>query len=133
VPQAPAKFDGAGGSETRPYLFPVAAASVTDPENLTISTAGGVTYNFPSHYFTISVSNVEVVVEDGDVRLVADLDTVVTESSNGFAEGEYHEVDVHLADVAAVDVAVVDGTATVTGTGVTLTSDGAAYLPYAAG
>ena len=66
VPQTPASFDGEG-DETRPYLFPVASAAFTDVDNVAIGTAGGVTYNFPSHFFTITVSDVEVEVVAGEL------------------------------------------------------------------
>jgi len=132
VVQEPAEFDGVGG-ETRPYRFPVSGASITDSEDFAISTAGGVTYNFPAHHFTISFADVDVVVENGEARVLADLDIEVTEAFGDFEPGEYHEDDVHVADVAAIDVTVSDAEVRAVGTGLTLTSEGAAFLPYAAG
>lgn len=141
--RAPAQFDLDGTpatpsntstpNETLPYLLPAAGGTVTDAANLRIETAGGVDYHFPSHFFEIGISNVAVVVAGGQVTLEADIDSVVTGSFGDFEEGEFHETGVTVGTVANPVVTLGSDTVTVSGTGVTLTAEGAQFLPYSVG
>lgn len=73
APQSPAVFDGAGDSVTRPYAFPVAAGLLDDADNFSVALAGGVTYSYPAHTFTIDLSDIVVIVAEGDASVVADV------------------------------------------------------------
>jgi hypothetical protein len=135
---APGQFDPAGTpaanldttppNETLPYLLPVAGGTVTDADNLTIESAGGAVYHFPSHAFTVTVKDVAVVVDGGTGALVGDLAVEIPENNLGYEPGTYGGDDVVLGEVATTTVDVTGDTVTVTGTGVTLTAQGATAL-----
>src|SRR5690606_29590753 len=73
APQSPAAFDGGGSSVTRPYTFPVASGSIADAQNFSVSLAGGVTYSYPAHTFTIDLSDITVRVVAGRAEVLADV------------------------------------------------------------
>jgi len=136
---APAQLDPAGTpadptatsspNETLPYLLPVAGGAVTSADDLTVATAGGVVYAFPSHGFTVTVQDVEIRVVAGTASVVGDLSVVVPEgAAGGHTPGTYGGEDIVLGDVARTDVTLTSDAVTVTGTGVTLTAAGAAAL-----
>jgi len=120
-------------NETLPYLFPATGGSVTDAANLVIETRGTVTYNFPSHYFVVKLSNLSVVVEDGAVRLVGDVYQNATEEFGDFPAGEYRANDVTIGALANPKVTLGADTVTVSGTGLTVHPDAAVALPQNAG
>src|SRR5690606_24730828 len=110
-----ARFDPAGtpafpGSESDPneslpYLFETTGGSFTDADNLVVRTQGAVTYNFPSHKFSLRLSNLAVVVAGGTARLVGDVYQLATEDFGDFEEGEYEVDGGTIGTVGAVDVA----------------------------
>jgi hypothetical protein len=135
VPQAPATFDASGtpsvtgNNETLPYTFPVTGQTVT-PTDLNVQASGGVTYNFPSHTFRITFANPNVVVSGSTKQILADVTVVTVDSTTGADTGTNTTEDVAIADVATVNTTVAgDGmSATITGSGVNLSSAGAAAL-----
>jgi len=135
VPIAPAAFDTSatpgtvGNDETLPYTFPVTGEDVTSTTNLHVQAGGGVTYNFPSHTFSIAVANPAIVVNGSTKQIVADL-TMTPIDSTGALGTPSTTNDVAVADVATVTTTVAgDGkSATITGTGATLTAAGATAL-----
>ncbi|GAB3162011.1 hypothetical protein GCM10027059_13660 [Myceligenerans halotolerans] len=134
----PAEFDESGTpaadldtdppNETLPYLFAVAGGSFTSADDLRIDTAGGAVYHFPSHAFTVTVENVDVVVAGGTGSVVGDLTVEIPENNLGYEAGTYGGDDVVLGDVATTTVTETADTVTVSGTGVTLTEAGATAL-----
>ncbi|NLF04025.1 MAG: hypothetical protein GX593_03295 [Actinomycetales bacterium] len=138
-----ARFDPAGtpaypGSssspnETLPYLFEAAGGEVRDAENLKIRTTGAVTYHFPSHHFEVTLSNLAVVVTDGEARLVGDVFQIATEAFGEFEAGEYRVDGGTIGSVADVDVTIDGDAVTVRGTGLAVHADGAAALPQGPG
>ncbi|GGH51380.1 HtaA domain-containing protein [Microbacterium album] len=134
----PAQFDPNGRpaianapsnpNETLPYILPVSAGSVTDPDNLTVQTAGGAVYHFPSHYFTATVKDVAVKISDGVAQLVGDLAIEIEPNDAGYPEGIHGGDDIVIGEVASVDVDLDGDRLTVSGSGVTLTAAGAAAL-----
>ncbi len=135
VVTAPATFDesAAGTGEVRPYVFPVAAGAF-DASALKVDSDGGVTYSFPSHNFTISISDVRIGAVDGEPVVTADTHTTITEPFGEFEAGEYQANDVAIAAIGDLDVSTTASGATFTGTGLTLTEAGRAAVPlYPAG
>jgi len=138
-----ARFDPAGtptypGSssdpnETLPYLFEAVGGEVRDAGNLTVRTAGSVTYHFPSHHFEVTLSDLAVVVADGTARVVGDILQVATEQFGEFPAGEYRVDGGTIGSVAEVDVSIDADTVTIHGTGLTVHAEGAAALPQAPG
>ncbi|GCE76323.1 HtaA domain-containing protein [Cellulomonas biazotea] len=135
---APAQFDVDGTpavpentatpNETLPYLLPVTGGSVTSADDLRVESAGGAVFAFPSHAFTVTVTDVAVVVSGGVGSLVGDLSVVIPENNLGYTAGTYGGDDVVLGTVTDVDVTLTAQSVTVSGTGVALTADGAAAL-----
>ncbi|MEV0893968.1 HtaA domain-containing protein [Promicromonospora sp. NPDC050262] len=123
-----ANLDTTPPNETLPYLLPVTGGTVTDADNLTIASAGGAVFHFPSHAFTVTVKDVAVVVDGGVGTLVGDLAVEIPENNLGYEPGTYGGDDVVLGEVATTTVDVAADAVTVSGTGVTLTADGAAAL-----
>lgn len=123
-----ADLDTTPPNETLPYLLPVTGGSVTDADNLTVASAGGAVFHFPSHAFTVTVKDVAVVVDGGAGTLVGDLAVEIPENNLGYEPGTYGGDDVVLGDVATTTVDVSGDTVTVSGTGVTLTAEGASAL-----
>ncbi|WP_285106275.1 HtaA domain-containing protein [Promicromonospora sp. MEB111] len=123
-----ANLDTTPPNETLPYLLPVTGGTVTDADNLTIASAGGAVFHFPSHAFTVTVKDVAVVVDGGVGTLVGDLAVEIPENNLGYEPGTYGGDDVVLGEVATTTVDVAADAVTVSGTGVTLTAEGAAAL-----
>lgn len=123
-----ADLDTTPPNETLPYLLPVTGGSVTDADNLTVASAGGAVFHFPSHAFTVTVKDVAVVVDGGAGTLVGDLAVEIPENNLGYAPGTYGGDDVVLGEVATTTVDVSGDTVTVAGSGVTLTAEGASAL-----
>jgi hypothetical protein len=123
-----ATVDTTPPNETLPYLLPVAGGSVTDAENLSVTSTGGAVFAFPSHAFTVTVENVGIEVTGGTGQVVGDLSVVIPENNLGYDAGTYGGDDVVLGDVATTTVAVEGDEVSVTADGVTLTADGAAAL-----
>ncbi|MBK8462190.1 MAG: HtaA domain-containing protein [Nigerium sp.] len=141
---APAQFDTTGTpawpqstsnpNETLPYTLPVSGGSFTDTSHFTVQTAGAFHYHFPSHYFTIDISNVGVEVDGTNAFVKADVSAVVTGDFGDFKEGVYGGTGVRLATIDTPGITVSGSTVTVNASGVKLTAEGAAALPlYAAG
>jgi hypothetical protein len=132
VVTAPATFDAAaaGTAETRPYTFPATGTSVTSTTDLSVQTDGTVTYNFPAHFFTITISDPAIQVSGATKSLVADVEVVIPENTGGFTPGTFGGQDVVLGDVANVSTVIAGDakSATITGTGVTLSAAGSAAL-----
>lgn len=126
TPAAP--LDTTPPNETLPYLLPVTGGTVTDADNLTVASAGGAVFHFPSHAFTVTVKDVSVVVDGGVGTLVGDLAVEIPENNLGYEPGTYGGDDVVLGQVANTTVNVSADAVTVSGTGVTLTAEGASAL-----
>ncbi len=120
-------------NETLPYLFPASGGALADADNLVIETGGKVTYNFPSHYFVVTISNLSVVVVDGVVTLVGDVYQNATEEFGEFPAGEYRADGVTIGTVANPTVTLGEDTVTVHGTGVAVHADAAVALPQPEG
>lgn len=133
---APATFDAdgtpsvAGKDYTKPYTFPVTGEAVNTPTDLNVETDGGVVYNFPSHAFTVTLQDPQIVVSGATKQIVADINVVVPENTAGQTPGTYGGENVAIADIAAVNAVIAgDGeSATITGSGLTLTAAGATAL-----
>lgn len=125
---APATFAEPGVGEARPYVFPVNAGSF-DPAALKLDSDGGVTYSFPSHYFTISLSDVRIGTVGTQAVVTADARTVVTSDFGEFEAGEYQADDVAIANIGHLAVTTSATGATFTGTQLTLTAAGRAAVP----
>lgn len=126
----PATFDPAadGTRPTRPYTFPVTngAFDAARPE---LATTGGVALAYAAHGFEVELDDVRLEQGADGAVLVAD---VVTTSSAAFGQypaGTFGGADVVFADVADVTVSATDTGAVVTGTGLTLTAEGADSFP----
>ena len=126
----PATFDesAAGTGEARPYVFPVSPGSF-DAAALVLDSDGGVTYSFPSHNFTISISDLRIGSVDGQAVVTADTHTTIASTFGEFEAGEYEASDVALAVIGDLDVTTTATGATFTGTGLTLTEAGRAAVP----
>jgi hypothetical protein len=135
---APAEFDTDGTpaatvdttppNETLPYLLPVSGGSVTDADDLSVTSSGGAVFHFPSHAFTVTVENVGIEVTGGVGKVVGDLSVVIPENDLGYEAGTYGGDDVVLGDVATTTVDVSGGQVSVTADGVTLTQAGASAV-----
>ncbi|MEU2200728.1 HtaA domain-containing protein [Isoptericola sp. NPDC019482] len=123
-----ATADTAPPNETLPYLLPVTGGSVTDADDLEVSTSGGAVFHFPSHAFTVTVENVGIEVTDGVGKVVGDLTVVIPENNLGYEHGTYGGDGVVLGDVATTTVDVSGDQVSVTADGVTLTAAGASAL-----
>jgi hypothetical protein len=123
-----ATVDTTPPNETLPYLLPVAGGSVTDADDLSITSTGGAVFAFPSHAFTVTVENVGIEVTGGTGKVVGDLSVVIPENGLGYEAGTYGGDDVVLGDVATTTVTVEGDEVSVAADGVTLTADGAAAL-----
>lgn len=139
---APATFDPANpavattaAEAKRPYKFPATyAGTVTSSTEITVPTTGGVTYNFPSHHFVVTLKNLKVVVSGTTAKIYADTKYVADEAFGDMPAGTIEETQVELATTSTVTADVQAKSATVTATNVTFTSAGAAAVPlYAAG
>ena len=134
-----ARFDPAGTptnpgaasdpNESLPYLFEVVGGRVTSEDELVVRTRGAVTFSFPSHRFTLTVSGLSVVVTEGSARLVGDVVQVATEDFGQFTKGTFRVEQATIATVGEVDVVIDGDTATVTGTGLAVHEDAAEALP----
>ncbi len=138
---APATFDPAGpavpttvAEAKRPYVFPAQSGSVDGTTDVEVATTGGVSFNFPSHYFQIQIKNPRVVVSGTTATIYADTVYDVTEDFGNFQAGHHVNTQIPLATSSTVSVTVEDDEATVSATGVTLTPQGAEAVPlYSAG
>lgn len=130
---APASFDdapSAGTGETRPYVFPV-YSTASDAGTSTVATQGSVTYDFPTHFFTITLSDVKVVTGDAGTSVVADLQLTVPEGATTGTPGTTTADDVTIGatpDSLTTSVSTAAGVTTVTASGLTLTQEGSDAL-----
>ena len=120
-------------NETLPYLFPVDAGTVGGAGDLSVQTEGGVHFRNPGHGFEVKISDVRVVVEDGDAFLEGDALMIVHAAFEDYEVGEYSGDDLRLAEVESVDVQLDDGEVVVVGTGVSVALEAAPFLPQAPG
>ncbi|MFF2455043.1 HtaA domain-containing protein [Isoptericola sp. NPDC058082] len=123
-----ATVDTTPPNETLPYLLPVTGGSVTDADDLAVTTSGGAVFHFPSHAFTVTVENVGIEVAGGVGKVVGDLSVEIPENNLGYEQGTYGGDDVVLGDVATTTVDVSGDQVSVTADGVTLTAAGASAL-----
>ncbi|WP_345752532.1 HtaA domain-containing protein [Microbacterium rhizophilus] len=129
--------DGAersGAAANAGFLFPVAGGHVEDADTLVIDTRGKAGFSYPAHFFDVQLSNLSIVVDGGSAQIVADTYLWAGIDFGETPQGTHEATDVVLADVANAEVVREGDTVTVTGTGVTVTAEGAAANPlYAAG
>jgi len=141
VPTAPATFDPAlSGAPTttdevkRPYIFPAESGTAESAGDIELDAAGGVTYNFPSHFFQIQINNPTVLVDGGTATIYADTVYDVTQDFGSFPAGHYEHTQIPIAVSTQVSVDLQADGLTLSATGVTLTAEGAEAVPlYAAG
>src|SRR6478735_2454476 len=106
--QAPAAFDTAaaptavGSAESKPYIFPATGTAVASTTNVNVATDGAVVYNFPSHAFTVTLSDPTIVVNGTTKQIVADINVVVPPNSVGQTPGTYGGNDVAIAHITTV-------------------------------
>ncbi|TAK70659.1 MAG: hypothetical protein EPO13_01945 [Actinomycetota bacterium] len=131
---APATFDSAGtpsvagNNETLPYVFAANSGSVGSATAATINGSGAVAYHFPSHAFDITIANPTVVVNGTTGQVLADVTVVIPENNVGQPPGTTSLSQVALGSIATASVSLGTNSATVSGTGVTLTAAGASAL-----
>lgn len=140
---APATFDPATPAvpttvdeAKRPYIFAADSGAVNSASNVEIVAKGGVSFNFPSHYFQIQIANPTLKVSGSTATIYADTVYDVTQDFGDFTAGHYVNTQIPIATSSSVTVNVAGNgqSASVSATGVTLTSQGAAAVPlYAAG
>ena len=125
APQSPAVFEGDGSALTRPYLFPVASGAATDAENFRVSFAGGVTYRYEAHTFTIDLSDLALVVEDGAAEVLADVRVQTTDTEN-FTPVAENDVVIATSSTVSAHLTATELTASVSG--LEISAEGAAAL-----
>jgi hypothetical protein len=118
----------------RPYAFPAQSGTVDGADDVEVATTGGVSYNFPSHFFHIQIKNPRLVVNGDSAKIYADTVYDATQDFGSFLAGHHEATQVPIAETDTVTSTVSGNQVTVTGTGVTLTAEGAAAVPlYAEG
>ncbi|GEL95622.1 Ig-like domain repeat protein [Cellulomonas composti] len=125
----PATFVGEGTAETRPYAFPVTSTRF-DAATPALDSDGAVTYSFPAHYFTSTISDVRIGKVGEDFVVTADTATVATQQFGTVQPGTYEGDDTVIATIGDLAVTTDAEGAQLAGTDVTLTEAGAAVLPF---
>ncbi|GAA4734028.1 hypothetical protein GCM10023216_28230 [Isoptericola chiayiensis] len=121
-------------NETLPWLLPVTGGSFTSADEFTVESEGGAAFHFPTHYFDVTIANVDVEVSEGAATLVADVSAEVTGSFGEWEAGTYGGTDIEFATATGVDATVDGDTLSVSLSGLTTTEAGAEALPlYGAG